>query len=102
MFRRASVWRFLTSSILAALVAAAIVPSARAQSATGSIEGAVVDQTGAVMPGVTVTVVQTATGLHEDRGLRRRMASSAFRCCRPACTTSPPSSRVSLRASCPS
>ena len=63
MFRRASVWRFLTSSILAAIVAASIVPSARAQSATGSIEGAVVDQTGAVMPGVTVTVVQTATGL---------------------------------------
>ena len=40
MFRRASVWRFLTSSILAAFVAAAIVTSARAQSATGSIEGA--------------------------------------------------------------
>jgi outer membrane receptor protein involved in Fe transport len=63
MFRRASVWRFLTSSILAAFVAAAIGTSARAQSATGSIEGAIVDQTGAVMPGVTVTVVQTSTGL---------------------------------------
>ena len=63
MFRRASVWRFLASSILAAFVAASIATSARAQSATGSIEGAIVDQTGAVMPGVTVTVVQTSTGL---------------------------------------
>ena len=35
---------------------------ARAQSATGSIEGTVVDQTGALMPGVTVTVMQAATG----------------------------------------
>lgn len=63
MFRRASVWRVLTSSILAAIVAASTGASAHAQSATGSIEGAIVDQTGAVMPGVTVTVVQTVTGL---------------------------------------
>ncbi len=35
---------------------------AHAQSATGSIEGTIVDQSGAVMPGVTVTLVQTATG----------------------------------------
>src|SRR5262245_326409 len=34
---------------------------ARAQSATGSIEGTVVDQTGALMPGVTVTAEHSAT-----------------------------------------
>ena len=32
------------------------------QSATGSIEGTIVDQTGALMPGVTVTVVHVSTG----------------------------------------
>jgi outer membrane receptor protein involved in Fe transport len=36
---------------------------AAAQSATGSIEGSVVDQTGSIMPGVTVTALETATGV---------------------------------------
>ena len=36
---------------------------ARAQSATGSIEGTVVDQAGAVLPGASVTLVQTDTGI---------------------------------------
>jgi outer membrane receptor protein involved in Fe transport len=63
MFRCASVRRLLTSCVLAALVAAVAVASAAAQSATGSIEGSIVDQTGAVMPGVTITAVQTSTGL---------------------------------------
>jgi outer membrane receptor protein involved in Fe transport len=49
---------------------------AHAQSATGSIEGTIVDQSGAVMPGVTVTVVQTATGtsrtaVSDDNGVFR-------------------------------
>jgi outer membrane receptor protein involved in Fe transport len=61
MFRCTSVRRVLSACIAALLFAA--LPAVAAQSATGSIEGSVVDQTGAVMPGVTVTVVQTATGL---------------------------------------
>ena len=36
---------------------------ARAQSATGAIEGTVVDQAGAVLPGASVTLVQTGTGV---------------------------------------
>jgi len=47
--------------ILAAAAAAVSATPARAQSATGSIEGTVVDQSGAVLPGVTVTLVQADT-----------------------------------------
>src|SRR5687768_6917634 len=36
--------------------------SALAQSATGEIQGTIVDQSGAVLPGATVTIVNTATG----------------------------------------
>src|SRR6266540_6135110 len=35
---------------------------ATAQSVTGSIQGSLVDQSGAVLPGVTVTLTHTATG----------------------------------------
>src|SRR5918992_2056733 len=35
---------------------------ALAQSATGEIQGTIVDQSGAVLPGVTVSIVNTATG----------------------------------------
>lgn len=50
--------------------------AASAQSASGAILGAVVDQSGAVLPGVTVTVTNTATGLVQsavtnDEGLFR-------------------------------
>jgi outer membrane receptor protein involved in Fe transport len=56
--------RELSACVLACLVIwAATAATARAQSATGSIEGTIVDQTGALMPGVTVTVVQPATGI---------------------------------------
>src|SRR5688572_33093502 len=49
---------------------------AGAQSPTGAIDGVVVDQSGAVMPGVTVTVMQPATGLErtvvsDENGLFR-------------------------------
>jgi outer membrane receptor protein involved in Fe transport len=50
--------------------------SAGAQSPTGAIDGVVVDQSGAVMPGVMVTVTQPATGLErtvlsDENGLFR-------------------------------
>ena len=50
--------------------------TAGAQSPTGAIDGVVVDQSGAVMPGVTVTVAQPATGLErtvvtDENGLFR-------------------------------
>jgi outer membrane receptor protein involved in Fe transport len=76
MFRRL----YLSTPFVVCLVAAVLVMSgatpARGQSATGSIEGTVVDQTGALMPGVTVTVVHTATGttrssVTDDNGVFR-------------------------------
>jgi outer membrane receptor protein involved in Fe transport len=49
--------------LLGALLAGGAAVPALAQSATGSIEGTIVDQTGAVMPGVTITLTHTATGV---------------------------------------
>ena len=72
MFRRRFVW-----PVLVACLAIVLVPHrAHAQSATGSIEGSIVDQSAAVMPGVTITVVQMATGFtrsttSDDNGLFR-------------------------------
>jgi outer membrane receptor protein involved in Fe transport len=79
MFRRPSVWTSLSTCILALFFSLSVVAAAapaRAQSVTGSIEGAIVDDTGAVMPGVTVTVVQPTTGVSrtttsDDNGLFR-------------------------------
>ncbi len=61
-FRVYSRRRLLASVIGACLAVCALTAPARAQSATGSIEGTIVDQTGALMPGVTVTATQPATG----------------------------------------
>ena len=76
MFRRTSAFHWLITCALAALIIATPVTPALAQSATGSIEGSIVDQTGAAMPGVTVTIIQTATGVtrtavSDDNGLFR-------------------------------
>ena len=84
MFRRTSIWKSLSACGLVALLAAFVVTPARAQSATGSIEGSIVDQTGAVMPGVTVTAVQTSTGItrttvSDDNGLFRLLAPAGRR-----------------------
>jgi outer membrane receptor for ferrienterochelin and colicin len=50
--------------LFAAALLAAVVPfSAFAQSSNGSISGTVTDEAGAVLPGVTITAVNTATGL---------------------------------------
>ena len=40
-----------------------LTASARAQLATAELNGRVTDSSGAVLPGVTVTATQTATGL---------------------------------------
>jgi len=49
--------------LLAVVSLSASIPAiALAQSPTGAIDGVIVDQSGAVMPGVTVTVTQPATG----------------------------------------
>jgi Carboxypeptidase regulatory-like domain len=70
--------RTLSLKLVVCLLWLACGPAAvaYAQSATGSIEGTIVDQSGAVMPGVTVTVRQTATGttrsvMTDDNGLFR-------------------------------
>jgi outer membrane receptor protein involved in Fe transport len=54
--------------LFAAVAAFAVPPGAAAQSAAagGAIEGTVTDQSGAVLPGVTVTIRNTATGVTRE------------------------------------
>ena len=49
--------------VLLALLAGLHAPAAYAQVPTGQISGRVTDTSGAVLPGVDVTVTQTSTGL---------------------------------------
>ncbi|MGH9163716.1 MAG: TonB-dependent receptor domain-containing protein [Vicinamibacteraceae bacterium] len=52
------------AGMLAAMVAVlAVGGTVRAQESRGAIEGSVTDASGAVLPGVTVTIVNTATGV---------------------------------------
>ena len=51
---------------LAAALFAAAVPFARAQEITATVTGTVTDETGAVLPGVTVTVRNIGTGFTKD------------------------------------
>src|SRR5216110_1999822 len=48
--------------LIALLGIAVVAPTAWAQSTTAQISGTIKDQTGAVLPGVEITVTQTATG----------------------------------------
>jgi len=62
------------SAALALVVALTFPALATAQSVTGAIQGTVVDGSGAVLPGVTITLVNAATGatrvaVTDDRGL---------------------------------
>jgi outer membrane receptor protein involved in Fe transport len=54
--------RRLSAILFTILLGTGLPPHAAAQSATGSIDGQVVDQSGAVLPGATVTITQPATG----------------------------------------
>jgi len=49
-------------SVLAVLWICAIVPVLRGQTTTGSFQGTVTESTGAVIPGVTITITNTGTG----------------------------------------
>ena len=77
-----------------ALAAAAALPAAAQSTAiNGSIEGVVTDESGAVLPGVTVTVANLDTG--DSRVVvTNENASTARRCCRWADTAS----RLNCRA----
>src|SRR5262249_12540967 len=60
--------RGMVKCVLAALLALAIAAPAFAQSqgANGSIEGTVVDSSGGVLPGVTVTIANLDTGVERS------------------------------------
>src|SRR3954454_14333095 len=51
-----------------ALLVVTVPFSAFAQSSNGSISGTVTDDTGALLPGVTITAVNTATGMSRTSG----------------------------------
>src|SRR5437762_10626289 len=55
--------RFMSSGVIVLLLVASLLTgrSAAAQGTTGSITGTVTDETGAAVPGATVTVTQTST-----------------------------------------
>lgn len=54
-----------TALLLVALILAPVL--AFGQATTGSISGTITDETGGVMPGATITVTNTATGLTRDQ-----------------------------------
>jgi hypothetical protein len=57
-----SMTSFARARVIVAFALLFCASSALAQSATGEIQGTIVDQSGAVLPGVTVTITNTATG----------------------------------------
>ena len=63
MSSRFRVPRVISVLRLACLLSLAAAVPLAGQSATGAIDGTVVDQSDAVLPGVTITVTQNATGL---------------------------------------
>ena len=58
-----SPWKFWRSGFAALLIALAAYAPASAQTPTFSIEGVVSDEQQAVLPCVSVTVINTSTGL---------------------------------------
>jgi hypothetical protein len=55
--------RYLPCCLAVALLTLGVAPAARAQQQLGAIQGTIIDQSGAVLPGVTVTVTNIATGI---------------------------------------
>src|SRR5260370_29696603 len=55
--------RFALRSLLLLALCALHFAVAQAQSATATLSGTVVDQNGAVVPGVTITIINASTGL---------------------------------------
>jgi hypothetical protein len=60
--RRATLFAFV-AAVSVCLSAAGLRPAARAQAATATLSGTVVDENGAVIPGASVTVSNASTGL---------------------------------------
>ena len=59
-------WGALPLAVLTLLFAFCLLPSVSGQSASANLSGSVVDQNGAVVPGATVKVSNTATGLQRQ------------------------------------
>jgi len=55
-------WQALTYAVFVTALACGVAAAAAAQETTGTITGTAMDQTGAVLPGVTVTVKSVQTG----------------------------------------
>ena len=79
-----------TARCLAALlfVCGLAAAPAGAQTVTGEIRGTVRDSSGGVLPGVTVTVTNTQTGLARTDTTSEHRAPTSFRACRSAPTPS--------------
>lgn len=56
-------FRLLQATLVAALVALLLIPVLPAQVITGQLTGRITDTSGAVVPGVQVTVKQTSTAV---------------------------------------
>lgn len=65
---------------------------ATAQTSMGAVNGTVADSTGGVLPGATVTLVNTETGIESVR-VTNQSGYFTFINCGPAPTPSPSSSR---------
>src|SRR6185503_20219598 len=62
-----SIQSFLVPAIALATIGAAVRPAAgQSQASTGQVSGRAFDSSGAVMPGVTVTISGADTGVHRE------------------------------------
>ena len=93
--------RFLKDSSTGALTLLFTSAVAWAQLSTAQLSGRVTDESGAVLPGVTVTVTQTDTGFTRSRRDRRERSRTCFRTCRPVHTGWRCRSRISAPTSRP-
>ena len=58
--------RLVSIGVLAAVAAVCLPPAAMAQEITATVTGTVKDETGGVLPGVTVTLRNVGTGFTRD------------------------------------